>query len=146
MGVRRGAPPCLRVCGVRKVRLRRVPLARRRAGPGSRMPQPRPARQADEMLPSDLRQRKASAAQSRTAAWADGGIPQAPRPDQAKASNGFSSGTPKALKSATLRVTTVRRWIWAVAAIMASSNKVSDLRCINRVQALNACASIGSTL
>ncbi len=35
--------------------------------------------------------------------------------------NGLNSGTPKAVKSVVLRVTTVRLWICAVAAISASS-------------------------
>jgi hypothetical protein len=50
------------------------------------------------------------------------------------------------LKSGTFLVTTVKPWILAVTAIMASSYTVSDFPCISCAQALKADAFIGSTL
>ena len=60
--------------------------------------------------------------------------------------NGFSTRTLNCAKSATLRVTTVRLWTAAVAAIIASSYKVSDRRCISRAHVRNVAPSMGSTL
>ena len=59
---------------------------------------------------------------------------------------GLNSLTPNSEKSRTLRVTTVMEWTVAVAAIMASSTRVSDLRCASRAHTRNVCASIGKTL
>jgi len=60
--------------------------------------------------------------------------------------NGFRVLTAKGSKSRTLRVTTVRRWTWAVAAIIASSSRSSDRRCMSFAQARNTVASTGSML
>lgn len=54
--------------------------------------------------------------------------------------------TLKGLKSAVFRVTAVSPWTAAVAAIIVSSYKVSDWRCINRAQVRNVAPCIGSTL
>ncbi len=48
-----------------------------------------------------------------------------------KSVKGLSNFTPNGLKSATLRVTTVRLCTLAVAAIMASSYSLSDWRCMS---------------
>lgn len=60
--------------------------------------------------------------------------------------NGFSTSTPKGLKSATLRVTTVRLCTRAVAAIIASSYTVSERLCISFAHVRKVVASIGRTL
>ena len=51
---------------------------------------------------------------------------------------GFCSATPSRSKSSTFRVTTVSRCILAIAAIMASSANVSDLRCMIRAHSRKA--------
>lgn len=62
------------------------------------------------------------------------------------AANGLRTETPKCLKSATLRVTTVSLWTCAVAAIMASSYSVSAARRIRRAHSRKTVASIDTTL
>lgn len=59
--------------------------------------------------------------------------------------HGLCSSTPNCEKSLVLRVTTVSLRMMAVAAIMASSLTVSDLRCIKRAHSRKAGASIGKT-
>ena len=59
---------------------------------------------------------------------------------------GSNKATPSCLKSRTFRVTIVSLCTTAVAAIMASSIRVSDFRCLSRAHSLNADASIGNTL
>ena len=58
---------------------------------------------------------------------------------------GFSSCTSKDEKSRTFLVTRINPCTIAVAAIMASSDNVSDRRCINRAQLRKVCASMGNT-
>ena len=60
-------------------------------------------------------------------------------------SNGLSAGTPNRAKSRTFRVTTVRPFTFATAAIIASSYSVSDWRCISFAQQRKVAPSIGNT-
>ena len=57
----------------------------------------------------------------------------------------FKSATPRATKSRSLRVATVRPWTRAVAAIMASSSKWSALPLIRHAHSRKPGASIGKT-
>ena len=75
------------------------------------------------------------------------GIPGQPAARRSQScSNGFRRSTPSWSKSRTLRVTTVSRCTKAVAAIMASSSRVSERRCLSRAHARNVSAFMGSTL
>ena len=60
-------------------------------------------------------------------------------------SKGSNSSTPNSRKSRTFLVATVNRCTLAVAALMASSIRVSDLRCLRRAHSRKATASIGRT-
>ena len=74
-------------------------------------------------------------------------LPQPPAARRSQScSNGFKRSTPSWSKSRTLRVTTVNRCTKAVAAIMASSSRVSERRCLSRAHSRNVSAFIGSTL